>query len=206
MVVNTFELERTLPLYSTLLADPRFHELLLTFDRDLADAVRRGGCIWCGGPVHASPYQRKPRGRSLRLRLTLGAEHDQRFSFCCAIDGCRKRKMPPSLRFLGRTVYLAAIVVVIAIMQHGISERRMRRLTEAIDVDRRTVARWRVWWREVFTATPFWRMARAAFMPPVDENRLPAALIERFAGEAAERLIALLRFLSPISGGQVQAR
>ena len=43
-------------------------------------------------------------------------------------------------------------------------------------------------------------------MPPVDDNRLPVALIERFAGGAAERLIALLRFLSPISGGQVQAR
>jgi hypothetical protein len=31
-------------------------------------------------------------------------------------------------------------------------------------------------------------------------------LLERFAGSAAERLIALLRFLTPISGGQVQAR
>jgi hypothetical protein len=96
--------------------------------------------------------------------------------------------------------------VVVSIMQHGISERRMRRLTQAISVDRRTVARWRVWRREVFTATPFWRIARGAFVPPVDENRLPAALIDRFAGGAAERLIALLRFLSPISGGQVQAR
>jgi hypothetical protein len=43
-------------------------------------------------------------------------------------------------------------------------------------------------------------------MPPVDQSRLPAALIERFAGSAAERLIALLRFLAPLSGGQVQAR
>jgi hypothetical protein len=202
MVVNTFEIERTLSLYSTLLADTRFHELLLAFDRDLADRARTTGCIVCGGPVHSSPYQRKPRRRCLRL----GPEHDQRFSFCCAIDGCRKRKMPPSLRFLGRKVYLASIVVLIAIMQHGISEPRTRRLAEAIRVNRRTVARWRVWWREVFTATPFWHIARAAFMPPVDENRLPAALIERFAGGAAERLIALLRFLSPISGGQVQAR
>ena len=61
--------------------------------------------------------------------------------------------------------------------------------------------RWRVWWREAFTASPFWSSARAAFMPPVDEARLPAALLERFAGSAAERLIALLRFLSPITGG-----
>jgi hypothetical protein len=43
-------------------------------------------------------------------------------------------------------------------------------------------------------------------MPPVDENRLPGMLIERFSGSSAEkRMIALLRFLGPITGGQVQA-
>jgi hypothetical protein len=41
----------------------------------------------------------------------LGREHDQRFSFCCAVDGCRSRATPPSLRFLGPKVYIAAIVV-----------------------------------------------------------------------------------------------
>jgi hypothetical protein len=44
------------------------------------------------------------------------------------------------------------------------------------------------------------------FMPPIDENRIPSALLERFsASSAAERMIALLRFLGPITGGQVQA-
>jgi hypothetical protein len=33
-------------------------------------------------------------------------------------------------------------------------------------------------------------------MPPVDPDRLPAALIARFTGNAADRLVALLRFLS----------
>ena len=73
----------------------------------------------------------------------------------------------------------------------------MRRLNGVIGVDRRTLVRWRMWWREAFTATPFWSSARAAFMPPVDEDRLPAVLLERFAGDEAERLIALLRFLRP---------
>jgi hypothetical protein len=62
----------------------------------------------------------------------------------------------------------------------------MRRLKELVGVDRRTVARWRRWWRVLATDSPFWRSARAAFMPPVDEDRLPAALIERFFGSAAE--------------------
>jgi hypothetical protein len=190
-------------LYSTLLANASFHELLLAFDRDLADTARGSGCTLCGSRVHSAPYQRKPRG----LPLKLGPEHNQRFSFCCAIDGCRKRKMALSQRFLDRKIYHAAIVVMVSIMWQGITETRLQRLSEAITVDRRTLQRWQLWWRKAFTATPFWREARAAFMPPVDQERLPAALIERFAGSsAAEQLIALLRFLSPLTGGQVQAR
>jgi glutathione S-transferase len=94
--------------------------------------------------------------------------------------------------------------MLISIMRHGISQRRMRRLSEAVGVDRRTIVRWRLWWREAFVASSFWQMARGAFMPPVDEDGPPAALVERFAGSAAERMLALLRFLAPITGGQLQ--
>ena len=38
-------------------------------------------------------------------------------------------------------------------------------------------------------------------MPPIDEAQLPGALIERLAGDAQDRLIGLLRFLSPVTGG-----
>jgi hypothetical protein len=55
--------------------------------------------------------------------------------------------------------------------------------------------------RSAFAASPFRRMAAAAFMPPVDRGRLPAALLERFSGDAAARMIALLRLLLPITGG-----
>src|SRR5215470_11265129 len=190
-------------LYSALLGNASLHELLLGYDRDLAETTRARGCE-CGGVLHSAKYPRKPRPWALMRRL--GPEHHRRFSFCCAVDGCRDRATPPSLRFLGRKVYLAAIVVLLCVMSHGVTERRFRRLREAIGVDRRTIARWRVWWREVFTTTAFWSSARAALMPPVDEERLPEALVQRFSGSAAERLIALLRFLSPLSGGRVQAR
>ena len=188
-------------MYSALLADATFHELLLAYDRDLADIARDAGC-GCGGVLHSAKYPRKPRPQLGWLR----PEYHWRFSYCCDVDGCRLRSTPPSLRFLGRKVYLAAIVVVVSVMQHGISEPRMRRLNGVMGVDRRTLVRWRMWWREAFTASPFWSSARAAFMPPVDEHRLPAVLLERFAGSAAKRLIALLHFLAPLSGGQVQAR
>jgi hypothetical protein len=189
-------------LYRSLLSDARFHTLLLAFDRDLAAAARSAGCALCSGAVHSAHYWRKPRGRG----CAVGSEHDRRFSFCCAVEGCRSRATPPSLRFLGRKVYLATIVVLVSMMQHGVTERRMRQLTEAVGVDRRTVMRWRRWWREDFTASAFWQMARAAFMPPVEQNRLPAALIERFRGEGVEPLIALLRFMAPITGGKAHAR
>ena len=189
-------------MYQALLADAKFHEQLLAFDRDLAAQRRAAGCPDCGGALHSANYRRKPRGRS----AALGEEHDRRFSFCCSVDGCRDRSTPPSLRFLGPKVYIAAIVVLIAILRHGATALRMRELTEVIGVDRRTVERWRTWWRDGFTATPFWKVARAAFMPPVDPGQLPAALIERFAGDDADRLVALLRFMGPITGGRMHAR
>ena len=77
-------------MYATLLADARFHELLLTIDRDLADACRAAGCLACGGRLHLARYPRKPRGRPKTLAGRLGPEHDLRFSFCCAIDGEQK--------------------------------------------------------------------------------------------------------------------
>ena len=188
-------------MYATLLADARFHELLLTIDRDLADTCRAEGCLACGGRLHSARYPRKPRGRPKTLAGRLGPEHDRRFSFCCAVDGCRGRETPASLRFLGRRVYVAAIVVLMAILRNGTTDARMERLSELVRVDRRTVGRWRRWWREGFTASLFWQSARARFMPPVDQAQLPASLLERLSGDDAERLVGLLRFLGPVTGG-----
>ena len=125
----------------------------------------------------------------------------QRFSFCCAADGCRKRTTPPSLRFLGRKVYLATVVTLVSAMQHGATAARLERLSAALGVDRRTVARWRAWWRSTFAAGPFHPVALAAFMPPLDIARLPASLLDRFAGGIVEKLTSLLRFLGPLTGG-----
>ena len=147
-------------MYQALLADAKFHEQLLAFDRDLAARRRAAGCPDCGGALHSANYRRKPRGRP----AALGEEHDRRFSFCCSVDGCRDRSTPPSLRFLGRKVYLAVIVTLIAAMRDGVTEQRLGKLAATIGVDRRTVARWRGWWLTSFTATPFWRAASAGLM------------------------------------------
>jgi hypothetical protein len=186
-------------LYQALLADANFHEQLLAFDRDMAAEARAAGCPTCAGRLHAADYPRKPRGRM----VDLGAEHDRRLSFCCAVDGCRDRMTPASLRFLGRRVYLATVVTLISAFREGLTERRLKTLAEAIGVNRRTVARWRIWWLETFPTTPLWRARSAELMPPVKTGDLPASLLDRCKGDAAEqRLFAFLRFLGPLTGGQ----
>ena len=89
-------------MYQALLADVRFHQLLLNFDHDMADTARGQGCS-CGGVLHSARYRRKPRGLPAGLDKKA---YCWRFSFCCAVDGCRQRDTPPSLRFLGGRVYL----------------------------------------------------------------------------------------------------
>jgi hypothetical protein len=103
------------------------------------------------------------------------------------------------LRFLARKVYLGAVVVLISALRCGPTPARMRTLEELIGVSRRTVARWRRWWCEELVDTPFWRAASGTLMPPVQRAQLPASLLERFAGSALERLLALLRFITPIT-------
>jgi hypothetical protein len=131
----------------------------------------------------------------------LGIEYGRRFSFCCAADGCRKRTTPPSLRFLGRRVYLATVVTLISAMLHGTTAARLARLSVVPGLIRRTLARWRAWWRSAFTDSPFAPVAMAAVVPPIDITALPASLLNRFAGDVREQLIALLRFLGPLTGG-----
>lgn len=184
-------------MYQALLADARFHDLLLHCDRDLLATARAKRCAVCGGRLDASPFDRKPRGRL----VACDAAHDQRLSLCCAVRDCRKRITPASLRFLGRKVYLGAVVVLVTAIRHGLTEARLDRLQDVVGVSRRTVARWRDWWQTTVTAGPFWKVAAAALMPPVDPTRLPASLLDRFAGGIEARLLALLRFLAPISGG-----
>lgn len=184
-------------MYPTLVRDARFHGFQVMVDRAILAEARKGVCLVCGEVLHASHYERKPRGGP----PDLGEEHDLRFSLCCANRECRKRHTPPSLRFLGRKVYFSTVVVLISAMRHGATPARMRKLREHLGVSRRTVERWRKWWRETFAQSAFWRAARAAFMPPVESGRLPISLLERFDGDDEVRLVALLRFLGPITGG-----
>ena len=177
------------------LSDPNFYDLLFRLDEDLAGEVRGAGCA-CGGVLHSARYPRKPRG----MRTALGEAYETRLSFCCAREGCRRRITPASVRFLGRRVYLGAVVVLATALCHGPSRVRFAQLHAWFGVSLRTLTRWRKWWREVFVRTPFWRTAKGRFVPPLQTRALPAGLLERFAGtERPTPLVGLLRFLSPLT-------
>jgi hypothetical protein len=189
-------------MFPSLLGDARLYAILLKYDGDLATEVRVGGCA-CGGVLHSARYGRKPRGSA---EIALPEGYDRRDSFCCAEEGCRRRTTPPSLRFLGRKVYLGAVVTLVTAMKHGVTGRRATALRGAVGVSRRTLARWRAWWAEVFVVTPFWQLGRARLSPPVSEGALPASLLERFEGAGTiEGLVRLLDFIKPVtttSGGE----
>src|SRR5271166_6017263 len=162
-------------MYHELPGSASFWSFLLAVDEDLAAEIRAKGCR-CGGRLHSADYLRKPRGipaqllESQRLRL----------SFCCDRDGCRRRATPPSVRFLGRKVYLGAVVILISAMRQGPTPRRVRELSERFGADERTIARWQVFWREHFPQTPFWKIARARIVPTVEIVSLPYSLVDAF--------------------------
>ena len=183
-----------------LLTDARLYELLLRFDEALAKQAQAQGCD-CGGRLHCANFPRKPRGGPDNLE-----GYDKRFSFCCDQDGCRCRTTPPSLRFLGRRIYLGAVVVLVSAMREGVTPQRAAKLQKLVGVDRRTLGRWRSWWREVFPSTALWRDKRAWFMPPVAEDGLPASLLESFKGKLRKQLLRVLEFLLPLTTCSCLAR
>ena len=183
-------------MYHDLPRSASFWSFLLAVDEDLAEETRKKGCP-CGGRLHRANYPRKPRGAGLELTEF----QSQRLSFCCDRDGCRKRATPPSTRFLGRKVYLAAIVILVSAMRQGPSPRRVRELSERFDADESTIIRWQTFWREHFPQTSFWKVARARFVTLGEIVSLPLSLVDAFLSHhpPCEGWTLLLRFLSPIT-------
>ena len=183
----------------SLLRDARLYELLFLVlgDQELAVESQAAGCRSCGGPLHSARYPRKPQPR--------GGTDDNgpsawRFSFCCAREGCRRRTTPRSVRYLGRRVYLGAVVVLGTAMEAGITPARAQHLHNLLGVSRRTLQRWRRWWRTTLPTTAFWRATQGFLMPPVRTDTLPASLLERFWGpDAGGPLVRLLCFLGPLT-------
>jgi hypothetical protein len=154
-----------------------------------------GGCPACGGPLHRGDYDRKPRGAQLAPE---GEELVRRFSLCCGREGCRKRALPPSLRFLGRRVYLGVVVIVASLVAQALGTASA--LRRATGVPGRTARRWLSWWRGPFIGTAVFVALRARLVGVVVDE-LPASIVDRLAGSPTQRARALLEWLAPIPTG-----
>ncbi len=178
------------------LSESRFYQFLFRIDQEIADQVRLKGCAHCGGRLHVADYQRKPQG----IRCALDESYETRLSYCCATEGCRRRCTPPSVRFLGRKVYLGVIVILAITREHGLSTKHRQWLVDQLDLYPQALARWRQWWRKTFPISRCWQATQGNFIPPVDQSGFPDALLGRFTGgDLLQRLCQLLRLLAPIT-------
>jgi len=174
---------------------------LVEFDRQIAQAVAAKGCRHCGGPLHQGNYERKPRGARV---ASAGEAFTLRHALCCGREGCRKRALPPSLRFLGRRVYLEAVVLLASAQAMVVSA--LGRVRAVTGVPARTLRRWRGWWTEAFPRSAAWTEMRARFAaPPPADAELPLSLLDRLASSlgtavaASDVLLLAARWLLPVT-------
>jgi hypothetical protein len=176
--------------YDAVAQDPSFFRFLSQIDAELAADVRGAGCPLCSGRLHTADFPRKPRG----CPAAVIEEYSWRLSFTCG--RCDSRATPPSVRFLGRRVYVA-VVLMLSSPPDSSSAQQLQR---SLGVSRRTVLRWRRWWTQEFPRTQLWRSLRSRLMPPIVPAQLPHGLLDRLHSKApTKRLAQALRLLSPLS-------
>jgi hypothetical protein len=180
-------------MFDELVFGSEFFDELLAVDGQIAEAVRRARCARCGGPLHRGDYERKPRGG---MGWTLGAAFSRRFSFCCGWEGCRRRSTPPSLRFLGRRVYVEAMVIAACVVAQAVLRaKEVQRITE---VPPRTIRRWLSWWSGSFARSAVFVDLCARFVGLRGES-LPTSLIEMMPGAMVGKLGLIFRWLAPLT-------
>jgi len=171
-----------------------FFEGLMAIDVTIVEQASQQPCPHCGGPLYRGDYPRKPRGGQI---ATSAEGWMRRFSLCCGSEGCRRRATPPSVRFLGRRVYVGAVVIVAAAVSWMMATASAA--VRATGVPSRTTRRWLRWWRDSFPSTRPLVELSARLIPPIDRRQLPASLLERLAGDRPAAVSKLLSWMAPIS-------
>jgi hypothetical protein len=151
---------------------------------------------YCGGPLHSAHYQRKPRGGPPDLCQA----YEMRFSLCCGRAGCRRRILPPSVRFWARRVYWAPVILLVSALRQGQNpDITLERLKGLCGVWRSTVRRWQRYFLKLFPHTMNYRRLTGHLMPPISTDSLPGDLLIRFDhsfGNPETALIQCLRTLA----------
>ena len=171
-----------------------FFEGLTAVDEAILARARLEKCRLCGGPLHRGDFGRKPRGG-----IFAGAAEalTRRFSLCCGREGCRQRATPPSVRFLGRRVYVGAAVIVASVV--ALLHATASAVRRATGIPARTTRRWLQWWRGPFVATPVFVEICACLVAAIDRRLLPTCILEKIPGTPMTRVRRLLAWLAPIT-------
>jgi hypothetical protein len=177
--------------------DVEFFSLLTQKDEQITACVAAEMCPKCCGPLHRSDYERKPAGA---LIAPAGEASVTRFSLCCGREGCRKRATPPSLRFLGRRVYLGVVVILASLV--GQARAKAAELRRQTGVPPRTVRRWLSWWQGLFLSTEVFVAIRARLIG-VDVDEVPSSIVEQLPGSRTSRMLTMLSWLLPLTTGSV---
>jgi len=170
-----------------------FFRSLTAIDMAITAGVAAAGCRFCGGRLHRGDYQRKPRGG---LVAAAAEAFRRRFSLCCGREGCRKRSTPPSVRFLGRRVYVGAAVLLASVIALAFAAAGAARRLSGVPA--RTTRRWLRWWRGPFVTTPVFVDLTARVLA-LDRTRLPTSILEAMTEAPALRIEKLLVRLAPLT-------
>ena len=177
-----------------IMEDPTFLFVLYRLDLGMAEDVKASDCPLCGSPLDWANFTRKERG----LPPDLPPEYRRgiRFALCCRHEACRKRCLPPSVRFLGRRVYFGFVITLASAMDQGLTKAREAALAR-LNISRQTLHRWKTWWQTTFPKTPTWQRIKIHF---TNASRLPDdPLMALHADTVQQKIILWLKLLAPLS-------
>jgi len=110
--------------------------------------------------------------------------------------------LPPSVRFWGRRVYWAPVLLIISALRQGTNPAvTLERLKGFCGVWRSTVKRWQRYFRDLFAQSIGYRRLSGHLMPPIVSDQLPAALLQRFYSACRDPVKALTNCLQALALG-----
>lgn len=196
------------------LLNASFHKLLKAIDYEIFEEERAKGCAHCGGTLHVATYPRSPLGVPSEHR----EYYERRYSHCCA--QCRKRSTSGSVRFFGRRWFPEPLHLLISVLMFGAVRKCCNQLKHlfGVSISKRTVKRWKQWWRSSFVNTSFWK-GKGGIIPIGHLNGpFPRQLFSMYGDKRAAfswgkaallslgppfalRLVWVLQFLVPLTAG-----
>jgi hypothetical protein len=175
-----------------LLGNVEFQKRLWQVDVELAEQLRFRGCPWrhCGGRLHWANFRRKVRGVAVS-----GPHFDMRLGLCCG--RCRRRVLPPTVRFFGRSSYafIAVLVATVTALLGAVAAGAIQ-----VGAAWRTVNRWLRFMQCGLARHPQWQASRGRLPAEISLPRMPLAVLEVFGpSESEQTWFAALHWLSPIT-------